>query len=232
MGFNRNFLLNYVQVQGTFPNCTKLITIHDPISGENGNLELPLHGSFLPDKQYLNDNDDDDKVELTQPALTCQFENCINRMVLQCRVSLFEQILSYPYSRGINNLVSNFGIQGGWLACTFIDAINVIPLLNDNDDDDKVELTQPALTCQFENCINRVSLDGCFNVGVVYLNKFFHIPIVEASITWFRILGSKANFSQGHSGDPLTHFNLRLKVRKIMMCCIGDVTLLYRREEW
>ncbi|PWA29232.1 hypothetical protein CTI12_AA626970 [Artemisia annua] len=161
MGFNRNFLLNYVQVQGTFPNCTKLITIHDPISGENGNLELPLHGSFLPDKQYLNDNDDDDKVELTQPALTRQFENCINR-------------------------------------------------LNDNDDDDKVELTQPALTRQFENCINRVSLGKwCFNVELVYLNKFFHIPIVEASITWFRILGSKANFSQGHSGDPLTHFNLR-----------------------
>ncbi|GJZ04939.1 urease isoform X1 [Tanacetum coccineum] len=36
------------QVEGTFPDGTKLITIHDPISSENGNLDLALHGSFLP----------------------------------------------------------------------------------------------------------------------------------------------------------------------------------------
>ncbi|GJW43304.1 ribonuclease H-like domain-containing protein [Tanacetum coccineum] len=32
---------------GTFPDDTKLITVHDQISSENGNLELALHGSFL-----------------------------------------------------------------------------------------------------------------------------------------------------------------------------------------
>ncbi|GJT54116.1 urease isoform X1 [Tanacetum coccineum] len=44
----RTILLNFVQVKGTFPDGTKLITVHDPISSENGNLELALHGSFLP----------------------------------------------------------------------------------------------------------------------------------------------------------------------------------------
>lgn len=42
------YLLDSVQIEGTFPDGTKLITIHDPISSENGNLELALHGSFLP----------------------------------------------------------------------------------------------------------------------------------------------------------------------------------------
>ncbi|KAI3467679.1 hypothetical protein Pfo_024342 [Paulownia fortunei] len=42
------YLLDSLQVEGTFPDGTKLITIHDPISCENGNLELALHGSFLP----------------------------------------------------------------------------------------------------------------------------------------------------------------------------------------
>ncbi|GKB35784.1 urease isoform X1 [Tanacetum coccineum] len=41
-------LIDYVQVEGTFPDGTKLITVHDRISSENGNLKLALHGSFLP----------------------------------------------------------------------------------------------------------------------------------------------------------------------------------------
>lgn len=41
-------LLDSVQVEGTFPDGTKLITVHDPVSCENGNLEMALHGSFLP----------------------------------------------------------------------------------------------------------------------------------------------------------------------------------------
>ncbi|XP_044489658.1 urease [Mangifera indica] len=41
-------LLDTVQVEGTFPDGTKLITIHDPVASENGNLELALCGSFLP----------------------------------------------------------------------------------------------------------------------------------------------------------------------------------------
>lgn len=41
-------LLETVQVEGTFMDGTKLVTIHDPIASDNGNLELALHGSFLP----------------------------------------------------------------------------------------------------------------------------------------------------------------------------------------
>ena len=37
-----------VQVEGTFPDGTKLVTVHHPIAAENGDLALALHGSFLP----------------------------------------------------------------------------------------------------------------------------------------------------------------------------------------
>lgn len=37
-----------VQVEGTFPDGSKLVTVHHPIACENGDLKLALHGSFLP----------------------------------------------------------------------------------------------------------------------------------------------------------------------------------------
>jgi urease subunit gamma/beta len=37
-----------VQIEGTFPDGSKLVTVHDPIVSELGNLELALYGSFLP----------------------------------------------------------------------------------------------------------------------------------------------------------------------------------------
>ncbi len=37
-----------VQVEGTFPDGSKLVTVHHPIVVERGNLELALYGSFLP----------------------------------------------------------------------------------------------------------------------------------------------------------------------------------------
>lgn len=37
-----------VQVEGTFPDGTKLVTVHHPVAVEDGNLELALYGSFLP----------------------------------------------------------------------------------------------------------------------------------------------------------------------------------------
>jgi urease subunit gamma/beta len=37
-----------VQVEGTFPDGSKLVTVHHPVAAENGNLALALHGSFLP----------------------------------------------------------------------------------------------------------------------------------------------------------------------------------------
>ena len=41
-------MITEVQVEGTFPDGSKLVTVHHPISSENGNLNLALHGSFLP----------------------------------------------------------------------------------------------------------------------------------------------------------------------------------------
>jgi urease subunit gamma/beta len=41
-------LIHEVQIEGTFPDGTKLVTIHNPIVAEHGDLELALYGSFLP----------------------------------------------------------------------------------------------------------------------------------------------------------------------------------------
>ncbi|HMJ89926.1 MAG TPA: urease subunit gamma [Candidatus Acidoferrum sp.] len=37
-----------VQVEGTFPDGTKLVTVHHPIASADGDLMLALYGSFLP----------------------------------------------------------------------------------------------------------------------------------------------------------------------------------------
>ncbi len=41
-------LVTEVQVEGTFPDGTKLVTVHHPIVAEDGDLSLALYGSFLP----------------------------------------------------------------------------------------------------------------------------------------------------------------------------------------
>ena len=41
-------LVHEVQVEGTFEDGTKLVTVHDPIAFEDGDLSLALYGSFLP----------------------------------------------------------------------------------------------------------------------------------------------------------------------------------------
>ncbi|MGZ3417358.1 MAG: urease subunit gamma [Polyangiales bacterium] len=41
-------MIDEVQVEGTFPDGSKLVTVHDPIVAEHGDLALALYGSFLP----------------------------------------------------------------------------------------------------------------------------------------------------------------------------------------
>ena len=41
-------LVHEVQVEGTFPDGTKLVTVHDPFVLDRGDLSLALYGSFLP----------------------------------------------------------------------------------------------------------------------------------------------------------------------------------------
>ncbi|GAB1216409.1 Urease [Aspergillus terreus] len=42
------FTLIELQVEGTFPTGTYLVTVHHPISSDDGDLEKALYGSFLP----------------------------------------------------------------------------------------------------------------------------------------------------------------------------------------
>ena len=37
-----------LQVEGTFPTGTYLVTVHHPVSSDDGDLERALYGSFLP----------------------------------------------------------------------------------------------------------------------------------------------------------------------------------------
>ena len=41
-------LIAEVQVEGTFPDGTKLVTVHHPIAAEYGDMNLAFYGSFLP----------------------------------------------------------------------------------------------------------------------------------------------------------------------------------------
>jgi urease subunit gamma/beta len=41
-------LVSDVQVEGTFPDGSKLVTVHHPIAQADGDLALALYGSFLP----------------------------------------------------------------------------------------------------------------------------------------------------------------------------------------
>ena len=58
-------LIQDIQVEGTFPDGTKLLTVHSPIASLHGNLELALEGSFLPipDKSHFLNNPNDAKME-------------------------------------------------------------------------------------------------------------------------------------------------------------------------
>ena len=41
-------MISEVQVEATFPDGTKLVTVHKPVCMLDGDLELALYGSFLP----------------------------------------------------------------------------------------------------------------------------------------------------------------------------------------
>ena len=41
-------MIDEVQVEGTFPDGTKLVSVHDPVALDEGDLAYALYGSFLP----------------------------------------------------------------------------------------------------------------------------------------------------------------------------------------
>lgn len=48
-------LISEVQVEGTFPDGTKLVTVHHPVCRSDGDLALALYGSFLPPPTRMRD---------------------------------------------------------------------------------------------------------------------------------------------------------------------------------
>ncbi|KHN44420.1 Urease [Glycine soja] len=69
-------LVESVQVEATFRDGTKLVTIHDLFACENGNLELALFGSFLPvpSLDKFTENEEDHR---TPGEIICRSENLI-----------------------------------------------------------------------------------------------------------------------------------------------------------
>ena len=63
-------MLHEVQVEGTFPDGTKLVTVHSPIADVDGNLELALYGSGLsvPDLSLFGDGEASPSDASTQPG--------------------------------------------------------------------------------------------------------------------------------------------------------------------
>jgi urease subunit gamma/beta len=66
-----------VQVEGTFPDGTKLVTVHHPVAAENGDMELALYGSFLP-VPPLSLFDEDDPAVLPGECLSADGEIALN----------------------------------------------------------------------------------------------------------------------------------------------------------
>ena len=54
-------MIHEVQVEGTFADGTKLVTVHDPICRPHGDLALALHGCFLPIPPAFPDAPDDEE---------------------------------------------------------------------------------------------------------------------------------------------------------------------------
>eukprot|EP00956_Cyclotella_meneghiniana_P025107 scaffold51632_cov24-Cyclotella_meneghiniana.AAC.2 len=59
-------LVNEVQIEATFRDGTKLLTIHNPIGSSDGDLALALEGSFLPvpDVSVFHKTDEDEGTTL------------------------------------------------------------------------------------------------------------------------------------------------------------------------
>src|SRR3954465_4984566 len=59
-------MIHDVQVEGTFPDGTKLVTVHHPIMAEDGDLSLALYGSFLPVPELKNAATQTDVLDATK----------------------------------------------------------------------------------------------------------------------------------------------------------------------
>lgn len=68
-----SFMLDEVQLEGTFPDGTKLITVHQPISTVEGDLKMALYGSFLPIPDTSLFDPESNPGEITSPNVAVTF---------------------------------------------------------------------------------------------------------------------------------------------------------------
>jgi urease subunit gamma/beta len=78
-----------VQVEGTFPDGTKLVTVHHPVVAEDGDLTLALYGSFLPvpDLSLFSATEDSGVIPGAYEVLPGQIELNAGRDAIQITVT-------------------------------------------------------------------------------------------------------------------------------------------------
>lgn len=69
-------LVHEVQVEGTFPDGTKLVTVHHPIVAGDGNMEYALYSSFLPAPNLADFDADND------PPVAAQIQTAVGELTL------------------------------------------------------------------------------------------------------------------------------------------------------
>lgn len=87
-------MIDEVQVEGTFPDGTKLVTVHHPITLDEGDLSLALYGSFLP---------------LPDPALFARAQPVFATEVAGRVTTLAGEIELYPGRQTLSLDVTNKG---------------------------------------------------------------------------------------------------------------------------
>lgn len=81
--------LHDIQVEGTFPDGTFLVTVHEPISRKDGDLELALYGSFYPIPGLDKFGTEEDiKEEVPGQLVVCKTSSAIKLNVGRERVKL------------------------------------------------------------------------------------------------------------------------------------------------
>lgn len=69
--------LTEIQVEGTFPSGTCLVTVDNPISSDGGDLEKALYGSFLPipSEEMFPEPDPNDYLPEKKPGAVITVKN-------------------------------------------------------------------------------------------------------------------------------------------------------------
>jgi len=100
--------LTEIMVEGTFPTGTYLVTVHHPISSDDGDLAKALYGSFLPvpDKELFPLAKDEEYEATKQPGAL---------IIVKGKVKLNEgrkRIKLKVTSKGDRPIQVSFGLRG------------------------------------------------------------------------------------------------------------------------